>query len=141
MALRRTLVEVVHDDESVREWLPDLLGELGFEARAFASAEEFLVSDCLPDTGCVVLDIRLSGMSGPRAARELIRRGQRIVDAYRAGVPHYVEVEAELVHRGEEEPHRPTRVATLRREAHGRDHFQTDSSHVPSFPNPALCST
>ena len=64
MALRRTLVAVVHDDESVREWLPDLLGALGFEARAFASAEEFLVSDCLPDTGCVVLDIRLSGMSG-----------------------------------------------------------------------------
>ena len=56
MALRRTLVAVVHDDESVREWLPDLLGEFGFEARAFASAEEFLVSDCLPDTGCVVLD-------------------------------------------------------------------------------------
>ena len=46
MALR-SLVSVVDDDESVRESLPDLLKELGFEVQAFSSAEEFLASDCL----------------------------------------------------------------------------------------------
>jgi len=40
----RSLVSVVDDDQSVRESLPDLLREFGFEAKAFASAEEFLAS-------------------------------------------------------------------------------------------------
>src|ERR1700761_6751817 len=43
--LKRPLVSVVDDDESVRESLPDLLRELGYSVRAFSSAEEFLASD------------------------------------------------------------------------------------------------
>ena len=74
----QTLVAVVDDDESVRESLPDLLGQLGFATRAFASAEEFLASDCLPHTGCLILDIALPGMSGPELHGELIRRGHAI---------------------------------------------------------------
>src|SRR5207344_1880658 len=42
----KALVSVVDDDESVRESLPDLLRELGYVSRAFASAEEFLESEC-----------------------------------------------------------------------------------------------
>jgi FixJ family two-component response regulator len=72
------LVSVVDDDESVREALPDLLQELGFSARGFASAEEFLTSDCVARTGCLVLDITMPGMSGPDLQRELKRRGQKI---------------------------------------------------------------
>ena len=45
----QALVSVVDDDESVRESLPDLLTELGFAAKAFASANEFLTSDSLCD--------------------------------------------------------------------------------------------
>ena len=41
----RPLISVVDDDESVRESLPDLLKECGFDAQAFSSAEEFLASD------------------------------------------------------------------------------------------------
>jgi FixJ family two-component response regulator len=74
----RTLVVVVDDDESVRESLPGLLGELGFAARAFASAEEFLSSDCILTAGCLLLDIGLPGMSGPELRRELIRQGRAI---------------------------------------------------------------
>jgi len=74
----RPLVSVVDDDESVRESLPDLLRELGFEARAFSSAEEFLSSDCLDQTSCLILDIAMPGMSGPELQRELKRRGQEI---------------------------------------------------------------
>ena len=78
MVVRRTLVAVVDDDESVREWLPDLLAELGFEAKAFASAEEFLATGCLADAGCLVLDIGLPGLSGPELQEELVRRGYRL---------------------------------------------------------------
>ena len=53
----RSLVSVVDDDESVRESLPDLLREFGYAAQAFASAEEFLASDCVCRTGCLILDV------------------------------------------------------------------------------------
>jgi FixJ family two-component response regulator len=69
---------VVDDDESVRESLPDLLREFGFAARSFSSAEEFLSSDCLDLTSCLILDIAMPGMSGPELQRELKRRGQAI---------------------------------------------------------------
>jgi FixJ family two-component response regulator len=74
----RSLVTVVDDDESVRESLPYLLRELGFAVQAFSSAEEFLASDHLNDTRCLVLDIGLPGMTGPDLQRELRLRGQKI---------------------------------------------------------------
>jgi FixJ family two-component response regulator len=74
----RTLVAVVDDDESVRESLPDLLRELGFAAAAFASAEEFLAFNDIPDTACLILDIAMPGMSGPELERVLIGRGHAI---------------------------------------------------------------
>jgi FixJ family two-component response regulator len=74
----RLLVAVVDDDESVRESLPDLLGEFGFDARVFPSAEEFLVSACLGQTKCLVLDIAMPGMSGFELQQELKARGQNI---------------------------------------------------------------
>ena len=61
------LVAVVDDDESVRESLPDLLREFGFATRSFSSAEEFLASDSLVQTGCLVLDIAMPGMTGFRS--------------------------------------------------------------------------
>jgi FixJ family two-component response regulator len=74
MTTSRSLVSVVDDDESVRESLPDLLREFGFAARAFASAEEFLASDCVAHTNCLILDIAMPGMGGPALQRELSRR-------------------------------------------------------------------
>lgn len=74
----RSLVAVVDDDESVRESLPDLLREFGFAARAFSSAEEFLASDCLDQTSCLILDIAMPGMSGPALQLELSRRGRAL---------------------------------------------------------------
>ena len=76
--LKRPLVSVVDDDESVRESLPDLLRELGYSARAFSSAEEFLASDCVRETRCLILDIAMPGMTGPDLQRELTVRGQEI---------------------------------------------------------------
>ena len=74
----RSLVSVVDDDESVRESLPDLLREFGFAVRAFASAEEFLASDYVDRTRCLILDVALPGMCGPDLQRELTLRRQEI---------------------------------------------------------------
>ena len=76
--VNRPLVSVVDDDESVRESLPDLLRELGFAAEAFASAEEFLASDRVGQTRCLILDVAMPGMSGPDLQRELTARRQAI---------------------------------------------------------------
>jgi len=75
---QRSLVSVVDDDESVRESLPDLLWELGYAAQAFATAEEFLASEWLGRTRCLILDIAMPGMSGPALQRELAHR-QRVI--------------------------------------------------------------
>ena len=72
------LISVVDDDESVRESLPDLLRELGFAVQAFSSAEEFLASDYLGQTRCLVLDVAMPGMTGPDLQHELARRRQEI---------------------------------------------------------------
>ena len=77
-ALGRPLISVVDDDESVRESLPDLLGEFGFAARTFSSAEDFLASDCVDQTRCLILDIAMPGMSGPDLQRELKLRRREI---------------------------------------------------------------
>jgi FixJ family two-component response regulator len=69
--VERPLVSVVDDDESVRESLPDLLGEFGFASRAFSSAEEFLASDCVDQTRCLILDVAMPGMSGPELQQKL----------------------------------------------------------------------
>jgi len=68
------LVSVIDDDESVRESLPDLLKELGFAARTFPSAADFLASDDFRHTTCLILDISMPGMSGPELKRELDHR-------------------------------------------------------------------
>jgi FixJ family two-component response regulator len=72
------LVAVVDDDESVRESLPDLLREFGFATHSFSSAEEFLTSDSLVQTGCLILDVAMPGMTGFDLQRELKLRGHRI---------------------------------------------------------------
>lgn len=72
------MVSVVDDDESVRESLPDLLREFGFIARSFSSAEEFLASEYVGQTNCLILDVGMPGMSGPDLQRELKLRGQHI---------------------------------------------------------------
>jgi FixJ family two-component response regulator len=78
MTTTHPLVSVVDDDESVRESLPDLLRAFGFSAKAFSSAQEFLASDSVAETRCLVLDVAMPNMTGPELQRELQRRGQSI---------------------------------------------------------------
>jgi len=74
----RPLISVVDDNESVRESLPDLLNEFGFDVQAFSSAEEFLASDYVDRTNCLILDVAMPGLSGPDLQRELTLRRQEI---------------------------------------------------------------
>ncbi len=76
--VRRSLVSVVDDDESVRESLPDLLRELGFASHTFSSAKAFLASEYVGQTSCLILDIAMPGMTGPDLQRELTLRRQEI---------------------------------------------------------------
>jgi FixJ family two-component response regulator len=76
--VRRLLVSVVDDDESVRESLPDLLTACGFAVQAFSSAEQFLASDFVGQTRCLILDVAMPGMTGPELQRELRLREQNI---------------------------------------------------------------
>ena len=62
---------IVDDDESVRESLEALMRSVGFAVNIFASAEEFLDSDHLRNTDCLILDVRLPGMNGLELQRQL----------------------------------------------------------------------
>ena len=71
-------VYVVDDDEAVRDSLRWLLDANGFSVRAYDSAEAFLQAWQPGQEGCLILDVRMPGMSGLALQDELIRRGVTI---------------------------------------------------------------
>ena len=72
------LVSVVDDDESLRRSVKNLLTSVGFRVETFASAEAFLQSAHRAHTGCVVLDLRMPGMSGVDLLMHLAAAGSPI---------------------------------------------------------------
>lgn len=85
MTTERPLVSVIDDDQSVRESLPDLLKELGYEAAVFSSAEEFLASGQISRSQCLILDVAMPGMSGLDLFRELSSRRQAVPTIFITG--------------------------------------------------------
>src|SRR6202012_3975360 len=71
-------VFIVDDDRDVRESLQELLESVGLHSRSFGTAQEFLSSPRGDGPSCLVLDVRLPGISGLDLQRELRRRGIRI---------------------------------------------------------------
>ena len=70
------MITIVDDDEAVRESTRALVRSLGYNARAFSSAEEFL--DANPDdTSCLILDVQMKGLSGVELQELLIAQGRR----------------------------------------------------------------
>lgn len=66
------LISVVDDDDSVRESLRALLRSVRFKVDVFASAEEFLSSNRVRETDCLILDVRMPGMGGLELQRRLV---------------------------------------------------------------------
>jgi FixJ family two-component response regulator len=58
------MISIIDDDESLRDSLKNLFRSMGFRTQGFASAEEFLHSLQLDDPDCLILDVRMPGMSG-----------------------------------------------------------------------------
>jgi two-component system response regulator FixJ len=65
------VISVVDDDESLRRSLQNFLRSVGFRVETFSSAEDFLRSALRENTGCLVLDVRMIGMSGLDLLRHL----------------------------------------------------------------------
>jgi FixJ family two-component response regulator len=75
MSPERPVVYVLDDDPGVREALDSLVRSIGLGVRTFANAQEFLRSQPADVPGCLVLDVRLPGLSGLDVQRELTEAG------------------------------------------------------------------
>ena len=70
-----SLIAVVDDDAAIREAVQSLLRSAGFRAAAFASAQDLLQSGRLPETACLIVDVRMPRMSG-LALQQRLRSAQ-----------------------------------------------------------------
>ncbi len=71
-------ISIVDDDASIREALESLMRSVRFEVEAFASAEEFLASESLKVTDCLILDVYLPGMNGFELQQRLNSEGRTV---------------------------------------------------------------
>jgi len=72
------MISIVDDDASVREATKELVRALGYSATAFASAEDFLTSEQLSETACLISDVQMPGLNGIDLQRRLIADGHRL---------------------------------------------------------------
>jgi FixJ family two-component response regulator len=72
--VKKKLVYVIDDDESVRRAFLLLFQSAGFDVQVFRSAKEFLESAILSDGSCIILDMRMPGMTGLDLQKELASR-------------------------------------------------------------------
>jgi len=75
---KEALIAIVDDDESMRMALKGLMRSLGYAAEAFASAESFISSGYLHRTACLIADVNMPGMSGPKLHEHLMAAGRAI---------------------------------------------------------------
>ena len=68
---KRPLISIVDDDEALRVSLEDLIRSVGFRVQGFPSAEAFLRSNQVQTTDCLILDVRMPGMTGLGLQRDL----------------------------------------------------------------------
>src|SRR5271165_3841754 len=70
-----SIISIVDDDPSAREGITDLVSSMGFDARAFERAEDFLKSAHLDHSDCLITDVRMPGMSGFELYERLVASG------------------------------------------------------------------
>jgi FixJ family two-component response regulator len=72
------LISIVEDDQPFRESMRKLVRALGYTVEAFPSAADFLASPLLAETGCLVTDVQMPGMTGIELHRHLMEAGYEI---------------------------------------------------------------
>ena len=72
------IVTIIDDDPSVRLATDGLVRSLGYRAVTFESAEDFLRSDLVDDTSCLITDVQMPGLSGVELQSLLNERGVRV---------------------------------------------------------------
>lgn len=72
------LISIVDDDDSFRSSLDNLIRSIGFRVQRFSSAEAFLTSEQARATACLILDVRMPGMSGLELQRQIVAANWRI---------------------------------------------------------------
>jgi len=121
---RPHLIALVEDDPCVRDSLRRVLRLLGFAVEAYASAEALLDSADLGQIDCLLLDVHLPGMSGPRLKVELVRSGVDVPAVFISGAVDPGIMQG-IRRRGDTLLHKPLDaelLATTLREAIARRH-------------------
>ena len=87
--MSQVLIAIVDDDEPVRDATKALVRSLGYNnASTFASADEFLKSEQVHDTSCLITDVQMPGLSGLDLQDRLIARGHCIPIIFMTGYPN-----------------------------------------------------
>src|SRR5215207_2424525 len=81
------MIAIVDDDEAVREATKTLVRSMGYKASTFGSAVEFLKSEHVNNTSCLITDLQMPGFSGLDLQDRLIANGHRIPIIFITGFP------------------------------------------------------
>ena len=81
------MIAIVDDDAVVREAMKSLMRSLGYDASTFGSAEEFLNSEQISRTSCLITDLHMPGLSGLDLQDRLIAEGYRFPIIFLTGYP------------------------------------------------------
>ena len=81
------MIAIVDDDDVVREAMKSLMRSLGYNASTFGSAEEFLNSEQISRTSCLITDLHMPGLSGLDLQDRLIAEGYRFPIIFLTGYP------------------------------------------------------
>ena len=74
------VISIVDDDAWARSGLADLILSLGYEVRAFESAEQFIQSDSITDTACLITDLNMPGLSGLDLQKRIVDHAKERID-------------------------------------------------------------
>jgi FixJ family two-component response regulator len=85
--MSQVLIAIVDDDETVRDATEQLVQSLDYNASTFGSADEFLKSEQVHDTSCLITDVQMPGLNGIDLQDRLIARGHRIPIIFMTGYP------------------------------------------------------
>jgi FixJ family two-component response regulator len=86
--MSQVLIAIVDDEEPVRDATKSLVRSLGYHASTFASADDFLKSEHVHDTSCLITDVQMPGLSGIDLQEQLVARGHCIPIIFMTGYPN-----------------------------------------------------